>query len=210
MLDHVARSVRGIRSLLCVLLLAALLTGCATPLVTTSSHVGFRVPQPTAEEAVVVFLRPSRGTGTHAAIYEDGRFIGLVMNRTYFIHRADPGLHRYMAASEAADFLYAKLNPGRVYFVRVEPRSGERKLRFTLLGLSPSGEDWGELEGWLASAREGTPNEEGEAWVTKNERKVKRLERVYLPKWLSKPDRPMLKGVDGIDPSASSSLSTAR
>lgn len=185
-----------------VALLPITLLGCPKVVVTTSPRPGFSRPQVSPEEVAVVFLQPSRQAGTHAAIYEDGKFIGLVMDRTYFIHRTSPGTHRYMAVSEAADFLDAELNPGLVYLIRVKPRFGARYARFTLLPLSPRHDNWKDVPGWLAASREATPNAAGREWVRANANTVLELEGSYLPKWLTKPRRPALHPGDGVSPAA--------
>lgn len=107
-----------------------------------------------------------------------------------------------MAVSEAADFLDAELLAGLVCFVRVKPRFDVRFARFTLLPLSPSHGNWNEVEGWLAASRAATPNAAGRSWVDDHASGVVKLERSYLPKWLSRPERPTLRPSDGVPPSA--------
>ena len=95
------------RKLICLLALAmavALGAGCAKMLV-RGYYMQDTPPQivPDQESAVVYFLRESAFTGGGITyfIFEDDTKIGLLKSGSYFIHKATPGKHTYLAETES-------------------------------------------------------------------------------------------------------------
>ena len=153
------------------------------------------------DKAVVVFLRPEfKNRAFSAAVYEDGRFIGIVMCGARLNHETEPGAHRYMVVSEAADFLDATLDAGKLYFVRVESRMGVWRARFSLAPITPGGGEWSDLRDWVKESYPVRVNAEGTAWARDNDASVREKERDYLQEWLAKPasERPVLRPGDGV------------
>lgn len=117
-------------------LLAVFLGGCVatSPLMTKSSVV----PQPSADKALVIFMRPSRfGGAIQASVYDEDNgkddFIGVTSAKTKVAYEATPGNHLFMVVGENADFMNADLQAGKTYYVLVSPRMGMWKARFSLL-----------------------------------------------------------------------------
>ena len=96
---------------------------------------GVELPAPNPERALVVFLRPG-GSGIHASVYAGEEFLSFFHKQTCFLYEAKPGKHRFMVVSEAADFLAADLEGGKIYFVLVSPRMGMWRARFSLLPIT--------------------------------------------------------------------------
>ena len=192
-------STRTNRIVVLALLLAA--AGCARRTSLMTAGTGGALAAAPADKAVVVFVRPQfKGYAVSAAVYEDGRFIGIVMRDARLVHETDPGAHRYMVVSEAADFLDATLDAGKLYFVRVVPRMGAWRARFSLDPITPGGGEWSDLRTWVAESYPVTANAEGLAWARDNEASVREKERDYLREWLAKPaaERPVLRPGDGV------------
>jgi hypothetical protein len=147
----------------------------------------------------VVFLRAAyTGYAISAAVYEDDRFLGIVMRHARLVHETSPGIHRYMVVSEAADFLDADLEAGKTYFVNVRPRMGAWRARFSLYPITPSSPGWSDLPGWLDDSYVVTTNAAGEEWARNNQASVTAKRDKYLRPWLAKATRPLLRPVDGV------------
>lgn len=117
-------------------LLGALLSGCVatSPLMTKATVA----PQPSADNALVILMRPSRlGGGIQASVYDEkngkDEFIGITSAKMKVAYAATPGQHLFMVIGENADFMNADLQAGKTYYVLVSPRMGVWKARFSLL-----------------------------------------------------------------------------
>ena len=185
-----------------LVLLLALLAGCSatrSDKLDYAAEPGLRLEAPAADEAVVVFLRPSMtGHGVTATVYEVDRFVTFVMADSHFVCRTTPGEHRYAVVSETADFLDAELAGGRIYFALVEPRFGWWRARFSLTPVPPGSDAFERLAGWLAASYEVVPNAAAAAWNERNRDSVLAKCAERLPAWRDKPDRPALRPDDGV------------
>jgi hypothetical protein len=156
--------------------------------------------RPAAGKALVVFLRPEYvGYAIQAVVYDDTQFIGVVSRYAAVAYQADPGPHRFMVVSEAADFMDADLAPGRTYFAQVRPRMGAWRARFSLAPLSATA-DARDIASWLAESKVVTANAAGRRWDEANRPSVLEKKAAYERKWLEKADRPMLHADDGSAP----------
>src|SRR5262245_6542530 len=161
-----------------------------------SSRRGVPLATPPADKAMVVFLRPAyTGNAISAAVYEDDEFLGIVMRHARLVHETPPGEHRFMVVSEAADFLDARLDAGKTYFVKVAPRMGAWRARFSLHPIPPSSK---ELRSWLDDSYPVTTNAAGAAWARENQASVTKKRDKYLAEWMRKSERPMLQPNDGV------------
>jgi tRNA A37 methylthiotransferase MiaB len=104
----------------------------------------------------------------------------------------------YMVASEAADFMSADLEGGKIYFAQVVPRMGMWRARFSLEPITPSGPDWTNLDDWLRGSQRAVLNEEGQQWARDNQESVLGKETAYLKDWQKKTDQPHLRPQDGV------------
>jgi hypothetical protein len=153
--------------------------------------------RPAAGKALVVFLRPEeRAAAVQAVVYDGTQFVGVVSQSWAVAYDAEPGAHRFMVVSEAADFLDAELEPGRIYYVQVRPRMGAWRARFSFRPLSATA-DARSIDGWLADSRLAAVNEAGQQWAERNRPSVLAKKAAYEPKWLEKSDRPVLHADDG-------------
>jgi len=164
-----------------------------------SGTKGGSLPVPPPDKAVVVFLRPAyTGHTISAAVYEDETFLGIVMRHARLTHETTPGKHRFMVVSEAADFLDADLDGGKLYFVVVRPRMGVWRARFSLEPVTPSSANWAHLNDWLDETYPVSLNVEGTAWAQNNAGSVTAKREKYLRAYLQKASRPALLPADGV------------
>jgi len=192
-----------VRGVAAVLLATGLLTGCSV-----QSHLmsptgeSATALRPAPRKALVMFVRPgSRGDDVQAVVYEGDQFIGVLSSGTVVAYQADPGPHRFMVISEAADFIDAELGQGRTYYIEVAARMGAWRARFSLLPLSASA-NAGKISGALSEASVVAVNDEGRAWSSKNHESVMKKKAAYEPKWLQKEARPLLRLEDGTPPAS--------
>ena len=187
-----------IRRTVVVALAATLLAGCVTRnelMTRASQNVSDLRPAP--GKALVVFLRPEeRAEETQAIVYDGTQFIGVVWEFWAVGYQADPGAHRFMVISEAADFMDADLVAGRTYYAQVRPRMGAWRARFSLRPLSATA-NARDIANWVTYCRLGIANEDGFRWAEENRPSVLDKKAKWEPVWVTKPDRPILHADDG-------------
>ena len=175
-----------------------------TKIVTYAEKEGMDVPAAGPAESLIVFLRATNFGGAVAAtVYERGDDGSLTLitasyAKTYMVHTVAPGKHVFAVVSEAADFIEVNAAPGKIYPIMVTPRMGAWKARFGLASASPGTEFWGKVKGWLEGSFRTTPNEAGPRWFEDHRPFVMEKIGDYWPKWLAKPDQPIVKAEDGV------------
>ena len=93
---------------------------------------------PSKNESSVVFKRvTSFGSGVQAPLGESVgnpvKFIGISSAWTKNLYKTIPGKHLFFVGGESASMLEATLDPGKIYYVEVDPNMGVMKARFSLL-----------------------------------------------------------------------------
>jgi hypothetical protein len=151
-------------------------------------------------ESIVVFMRPSGAAfAVQSEVYEapDGRparLVGIVAAKKKVAYRTMPGEHLFMAVGESADFMSARLDPGKVYYVLVTPRVGVWKARFSLRPVHPS--EAADLAEWQRGTEWVQVNEDSARWAAENAADVEAKRSKYMPEWTEKADKPVLRSDD--------------
>lgn len=177
----------------------AQLTGCASPNMKLSQPVA-AVAQAPQDKALVTFIRPSRlGFAISAAVYDDEKFIGFVPYQTRLDYLAEPGEHIFMVVSEAADFMKADLLAGKQYYVKVVPRMGAWRARFSILPVHKGDLSSEQVQQWISEAQPVQNIDEAYTWAEENQPSVLKKKEVYFEKWMKKEEsaRPYLMAEDG-------------
>ena len=96
-----------------------------------------------------------------------------------------------MVISEAADFMEAKLAPGKTYYAVVTPRMGAWKARFSLWPVkSMSNNEFNlqnkEFDNWLKKGKVVTNTPAGEQWLTANSAGIRSKQTEYQTVWKRK------------------------
>ncbi len=189
-----------------VVILAVVLSGCALIYKANSKpRMNLSVPIDTdiaveEDKALVYFIRPNfAGYESHAAVYDDDKFIGFVPYKQKLPYVVEPGEYLFMVVSEVADFMKADLLPGKTYYVQVVPRMGAFRARYSLAPITKSQLDTEEVRKWINEARLIKNKDEAYNWATNNHESVLKKKKVYFQKWKAKPEdqQPLLKAVDG-------------
>lgn len=155
-----------------------------------------------SDQALIVFMRPSGlGFAIQSSVFEiaDGNpeFVGIVSAKTKIAHYVAPGEKRFMVVSESADFMDATLDPGKVYYALVTPRMGLWKARFSLRPVRTADLQSAEFAGWYKGTRWVENSASATNWANSNIASVRKKMAGNLPKWLGKPNKPILAADDG-------------
>ena len=158
---------------------------------------------PAPNESVIVFMRPSGvAFAIQSAVFEapDGqpaRLVGIVAAKKKVAFRTTPGDHMFMVIGESADFMQARLEPGKVYYALVTPRMGVWKARFSLAPVHVMNRN--ELPEWQSGTEWVEMDQTSGQWAAENAADVEQKRAKYLPEWLGKAplDRPVLAPEDG-------------
>lgn len=129
-----------IRSRIAVVLMAFAAAGCASSAMRPVDPAR-AVSAPAADQAVVVFIRPSIvGGAIQSSVFDlvgnDEKLVGIVSSHTKVAYATTPGQHLFMVIGENADFMAAELSADRQYYALVTPRMGWWKARFSLAASS--------------------------------------------------------------------------
>jgi hypothetical protein len=120
-----------------------------------------------ADAATVVFVRPSDKADAllPLVIDEQGRFLGQSLPASYFVTTVPPGEHVFVACSDEAAGMRARLAAGKRYFVELT-WDGSFSRRVIPHPIRSGSESWGKLTGWYTEKKrvveDGTA---GEAYV---------------------------------------------
>lgn len=154
------------------------------------------LPEATSDKAQVVFVRSSfLGNAINASIYDvtsgEPEFIGIIANDTKIAYPTTAGDHLFMVVSEAADFLEAKVVPGKSYYSIITPRMGFWKARFSMWPVKSDGTtkyntDSKEIKKILIETKLVENSEKSNAWFKKHQQDIKSKYNEYLPVWKQK------------------------
>lgn len=143
-------------------------------------------------EAMVVFMRSTFvGSAISASVFDvsgpETKFIGIVNNGTKIAYPVTPGEHTFMVVSESADFMQARILPGRTYYALVTPRMGVWKARFSFRPVRQNELSGSEFAGWNSSTHFVVNSPETQNWAAQNAADVASKRNQYWPEWNNKP-----------------------
>lgn len=153
------------------------------------------LPTPSAEQAVIEFMRPSSmGGAIKCAIFDitagDPVFLGILAPKDKIVIPATAGKHTYMITGENADFMEADIVAGKTYRVIAIARMGAWKARFSLIPLKkhPGEEEWA-LDGkkvpeWIKICKPLVPAPTAPQWFAENRPSILKKKDAYMPKWV--------------------------
>jgi hypothetical protein len=144
-------------------------------------------------ESMLVFMRPSLFLGVHAAsVFDvsgpDSTFIGTVNHGTKVAYPLKPGDYTFMVVGESADFMQARILPGRTYYALVTPRVGAIIARFSFRPIRQGELTGPEFTGWDSAAQLVESGDEGRAWAAENAPDIASKRARYWPDWQRKPE----------------------
>ncbi|MEO7924915.1 MAG: hypothetical protein ABIR30_14625 [Chitinophagaceae bacterium] len=105
------------------------------------SHMSLAQTIPPAPDnmAVVYFARTSTlGFAINFTYFDSTALIAKCKGANFFRYECEPGKHIFWGRSENRDYIEAELEPGKIYFIEVEPRMGAMKASIELKPVDPS------------------------------------------------------------------------
>ena len=111
----------------------------ATHAAAKDAPVAATIPAPKPGKGQIVVFRPGgMGSAIKCTVREDGRMIGRVSQKRYFVVDAEPGVHTLTAKSEATDAVTVQVEPDETSYVKCKIAMGMMVGR---PNLSPAAED---------------------------------------------------------------------
>ncbi|MCX5691056.1 MAG: hypothetical protein NTV94_14930 [Planctomycetota bacterium] len=146
---------------------------------------------PTADSAIVIFLRPSVvGGGVQSVVYdtthEKSELVGIVSSGSKVAFKTTRGEHSFMVVSESADFMRATLDANKTYYALVTPRMGAFRARFSLRPVTSEDIEKGRLAGWERSCVLYENAQGSRDWAVNNAASVEKRRAENYPRWLKK------------------------
>lgn len=143
-------------------------------------------------ESMIVFMRASPlGMAVSASVFDvsgaDTKFVGIVNYGTKVAYPVAPGEHTFMVVGESADFMQAKVLPGRTYHALVTPRVGVWKARFSFRPIRQHELDGSEFAGWSSATQFVENSDQTRSWAVQNAPDIASKRAQYWADWNSKP-----------------------
>ena len=152
------------------------------------------LPVPSADQAVVEFMRPSKfGGAIKCAIFDitagEPVFLGILAPKDKIVVAFPAGKRLFMVTGENADFIEAELVPGKTFRAIAIARMGAWKARFSLIPvkLHAGEEEWAlnspKLPEWIKICKPIVPAPTAAKWYTDNRPSILKKKDAYMPKW---------------------------
>ncbi len=192
------------------LVFVMLLFGSGCSMTRRSSYMqmlpeGQTAPQPDKDKAMVVFMRAtSFGGAIQSSVFEiiddKASLVGIVSARTKVAYSVEPGERLFTVVGESADFMYANIEAGKIYYALVVPRMGVWKARFSLKPVVREELQSKKLRKWLDSCSWAEKKPEADQWANNNMASILEKYRRNFQKWQNKSEsaKPKLMPEDGI------------
>jgi hypothetical protein len=153
--------------------------------------------RPAPGKALVYFARTqTMGFAIKVKLYADGKFVGLIMSKTYIPLEVDPGKHEFIVETENAGFLQADFAPDKIYVVQVAIHMGAMKAR-THFEVARTGSE--AMQEFLKTQKDLhalTTTDEGLQWVKEEDPKIQDIIKKFRDKG---EEFERLKPEDGFD-----------
>lgn len=153
-----------------------------------------KISAPPEGKAQIVFMRPLFfGGAIRSAVFDvtsdENKVIGAMRGKKKFVHIVDPGEYTFMVVGRNADFMKAKVESGKTYYVLVQTRMGMWKARFTLVPIRKEELDGEKFIKWNRKARL-IEMKQGklDAWAEKHMQDIQAKRERYFVKWNKKTD----------------------
>ena len=107
--------------------LAALMVSSSAALAAKSNDakVAITLPTPKAGKGQIVFFRSGgMGSAIKCTVRENGKMVGRVGAKRYYVIDAEPGVHTFTAKSEATDTVTVQVEPDETAFVKCKIAMG--------------------------------------------------------------------------------------
>ena len=180
-------------------------SGCAGRVSNMSvAPAGKIIEAPQKGKAQIVFMRPATmGYAIQSAVFEMSNdmplIVGIVAAKKKVSYSVEPGEHLFMVTGESADFMSAKLEADKTYYVLVTPRMGFWKARFSLKPIHADELNSEKFNSWLNSCQLVEISQDTQLWASKNSNSIQAKYNRFYPGWTQKDisRQPILLPEDG-------------
>ena len=139
--------------------------------------------RPEAGKALIYFVRTqTMGYAVKVKLYAEGKFVGLIMSKTYIPLEVDPGKHEFIVAAENAGFLEAEVGPDKIYVVQVAIHMGAMKARTHFEVARTGSEAMDEFLKNQKKLRALSTTDEGLSWVQEEDPKIQEVIKKFREK----------------------------
>lgn len=152
-----------------------------------------KISAPPEGKAQIVFMRPTPGV-TKSTIFDvtssENKVIGTLKSRKKLIHTIDPGEYTFMVyGMNNADFMKAKVEAGKTYYVLVQTRIAFWGRRYSLVPIRKIELNGEKFKEWNKSTKLIKINQqELDSWVAKHMKNIQEKRERYFVKWNRKTD----------------------
>jgi hypothetical protein len=160
--------------------------------------------QPSATEAVIIFMRPgTTGQMYSSALFElrpdSERFIGILKSGTRLPYRVAPGRTRFMVVNTGGEdqFMDAELAGGKTYYAAVAHESIGARFAYVLKPVKVEDQQRAEFRACAMQCEWVENTGRSEAWARQHREDIAKRKVRFLPMWESRPNRPALNAADG-------------
>jgi len=185
-----------------VVILGLLLAACSSRAAAPAAPIA--LAPPAADEAVVVFMRPSSaGEMYSTSLFElhaaGDRFVGTLKGQSRLAYRVKPGRTRFMVVSVGGSdhYIDADLAGGKTYFAIVEYGATAGRAQYILRPMTAADQQDADFKACSAVCPWVENNERSLAWARQHMAEIARRKARSLPAWESQPDRRSLTAADG-------------
>lgn len=178
-----------------IALMMSLLSACASNVMTKVP--GNRIAPATNDKATIVFMRSSfvaGGIGVELFEIEQDelKFVGSLPMGNKIAHQTSPGEKVYMAYGTAADFMFAHVEAGKVYYSIVRPNWGTGGFAPTPVrkeAVSDFNMHSKDFTRWVDGTKLLEQKEAAaQAWFDKNKAKYEKIYKKYWSRFQTKSD----------------------
>jgi len=154
---------------------------------------------PTAEKALVRFMRPSgMGFAIEFNLFDGEELIGNIVAKSQIDYVADPGRHVCMSTAENKVFLDADLAPGRLCYIITRISPGVWRARVAFIAVTRGSEYWESVLQYEQELQKLEPDEAKlKAWEESNKEQIRALLSAYETDFKQRYDWPKLTSGDG-------------
>lgn len=185
-----------------VLALGLLTAACGSRGMRTVPQV--TIAPPAANEAVIVFMRPSSvgemySTSLFELRPEGDRFVGILKGDSRLAYRAKPGRTRFMVVSAGGSdhFMDAEFSGGKTYYAVIEYGPSGSSVQYVLRPVRIADQEAEEFKRCAAQCAWTENTAKSEAWGRNHMAEIGRRKARSLPVWQSQPNRQALTSADG-------------
>jgi len=139
--------------------------------------------RPAPGKALIYVVRTQTlGFAVKVKLYADGKFVGLIMSKTFVPVEVDPGRHEFIVEAENAGFLEAEVAADKIYVVQAAIHMGAMKARTHFEVARTGSEAMDEYLKTRENLHALSTTEEGLTWVKEEDPQIQEIIKKFRDK----------------------------